>query len=128
MTLAPDRAAPVELNDQADAAVVRVRADLDNAVSEHLRRVLAEVIDRRAHVVVDLAAAPTVDPAGLAVLVRAHRKARRNDCVLCLVAPSRFVRTVLHTMHIDGVFPQFSDCASALAWLRQGSPALSTGR
>ncbi|MDI5943965.1 STAS domain-containing protein, partial [Micromonospora sp. DH15] len=49
------------------------------------------------------------------LLVRAHQEARQRGVVLCLAAPSRFVRTVLHTMRLDGLFPTFADQQEALA-------------
>jgi anti-sigma B factor antagonist len=107
----------VELTGHPGAAVVRVHADLDDQVAALLRDTLADAVDRYGDVVVDLAGAHTLDPAGLGVLVRAHRHARRRDGNLCLAAPSRFVVAVLHTMHVDGVFPIFDDCPSALRWL-----------
>jgi anti-anti-sigma factor len=113
---------PVELTGHPGAAVVLVRADLDDQVAVLLRDTLADAVDRYGDVVVDLAGAHTVDPAGLGVLVRAHRQARRRDGNLCLAAPSRFVVAVLHTMHVDGVFPIFDDCASALRWLDDDDP------
>jgi anti-sigma B factor antagonist len=42
--------------------------------------------------------------------------------VVVLAGPSRFVITVLHTMHVDGLFPIFDDCPAALDWLRADSP------
>jgi anti-sigma B factor antagonist len=99
------------------AAVLHIHADIDAALAPGLREILADVIDRYAHVVVDLSEVPTLDPAGLAVLVRAHRRARRLNGWVCFAAPSRFVVTVLHTMHVDGVFPIFDDCPEALEWL-----------
>ena len=99
------------------AVVVRVRSDIDVTVTPALRRTLGEAVDQSTHVIVDLAEAPTMDSTGLAVLVRAHCRARRQDGNVCLVAPSRYVVTVLHTMKVDGCFPMFADCASALQWL-----------
>lgn len=99
------------------AAVLHIHADIDATVVPRLRQILADMVDRHAHVVIDLAEVPTLDPEGLAVLVRAHRRARRLNGWVCFAAPSRFVVTVLHTMHVDGIFPIFSDCASALDWL-----------
>jgi hypothetical protein len=51
------------------------------------------------------------------------RTARHRGGVLCLVAPSRYVLTVLHTMHVDGVFPTFADGVAAFSWLRRGDLA-----
>jgi anti-anti-sigma factor len=111
----PGRRAPsVELEERPHAAVIHVRADIDAAVAPCLRQTLADAVDRHAWVIVDLAEAPTLDSTGLGVLVRAHRRARRRDGTVCFAAPSRYVMTVLHTMHVDGVFPTFDDCSSAL--------------
>jgi anti-anti-sigma factor len=98
MAAPADAALPVELDERLHAAVVRVYGDLDAALAPALRQVLADAVDRHSDVVVDLAHAPTVDPAGLSLLVRAHRHARRCDGTMCFVAPSRYVLTVLHTM------------------------------
>jgi anti-sigma B factor antagonist len=104
--------------------VVHIHGDLDEALAPELRETLGAAVECSADVVVDLSEAPIVDPAGLGVLVRAHRRARRQGGNLCLVAPSRFVLTVLHTMHVDGVFPIFDDCVSALGWLGADTAAL----
>jgi anti-sigma B factor antagonist len=104
-----------------DAAVVRVRADVDATVADALRRAIAEAAEHYRHVILDLADAPTLDSAGLGALVRAHKHARQRDAVLCFAGPSRYVVTVLHTMKVDGLFPTFDDIASALDWLRVGA-------
>jgi anti-anti-sigma factor len=72
--------------------------------AESVRRALAEAATVGDRVLVDLAEVEVIDSAGLGLLVRAHQEARRDGRRLCLVAPSRFVRTVLHTMRLDGVF------------------------
>lgn len=112
----------VELDERLDAVVVRVRAGIDATVAPTLREGLTEAVDRHPHVVVDLSAVPTLDDVGLGLLVRAHRRARRRAGVVVLAGPSRFVITVLHTMHVDGLFPIFDDCPAALDWLRADSP------
>ncbi|MFI6064235.1 STAS domain-containing protein [Micromonospora sp. NPDC051227] len=60
------------------------------------------------------------DPTGLGLLVRAHPDARERGVTLCLAAPSRFIRTVLHTMRLDGAFPIFDSRDDALAELSVG--------
>ncbi|GAA0805674.1 STAS domain-containing protein [Spirilliplanes yamanashiensis] len=115
---APPAERLVTLDLLADAAVVGVRAGVDAGVTGELRAALTAAVDGPGHVVLDLGDAPTVDPAGLALIVRAHRRARRRGTVLCLAAPSRYVVTVLHTMRLGGLFPTFADRPSALHWLR----------
>jgi anti-anti-sigma regulatory factor len=60
-----------------------------------------------------------IDPVGLAVLLRARRRARSRDGVLCLVEPPPFVVTMLRTVQLDQAFPTFAGRSSALAWLRE---------
>jgi anti-sigma B factor antagonist len=116
----------IETEAHGDAAVVRIRSDIDMTVADPLRRALTDAVDRYGNVVLDLADAPTLDSAGLGALVRAHKHARHADAVLCFAGPSRYVVTVLHTMKVDGLFPTFDDCPTALDWLTisDAEPAL----
>ena len=100
-----------------------MHGNLDVTMAPDLREALCWAVDRHSAVVVDLAGSPRVDPAGLGVLIRAHGRSRQRGGVLCLVQPSRFVLTVLHTMHVDGVFPIFDDCVTALRWVRAEAAA-----
>jgi anti-anti-sigma factor len=107
----------IELTTREQDALVRVHGDLDIEMAADLRSALGWAVDRHHGVVVDLSGVPRLDSAGLGVLVRALGRARHHAGVLCLVGPSRFVRTVLHTMHVDGVFPIFDDCVTAFRWI-----------
>ena len=108
-------AATVQLHEHPGVAVVHV----SSAVTPELRETLFDAVDQHRHVVVDLGAVSTLDDVGLGLLVRAHQRARRRDGIVCFAGPSRFVITVLHTMHVDGLFPIFDDCDAALAWLTE---------
>ncbi|MGR6320263.1 STAS domain-containing protein [Micromonospora soli] len=80
-----------------------------------VRRALAESVTFGDRMLVDLAEVEVLDSAGLGLLVRARQQARQDGRRLCLVAPSRFVLTVLHTMRLDGVFPVFDSRTRALS-------------
>ncbi|MFR9777188.1 STAS domain-containing protein [Micromonospora sp. MS34] len=80
-----------------------------------VRRALAETVAVGERELVDLTEVAVIDPTGLGLLVRAHRDARQRGRRLCLVAPSRFVLTVLHTMRLDGLFPIFDSRTRALS-------------
>ncbi|MBB5827054.1 STAS domain-containing protein [Micromonospora carbonacea] len=82
---------------------------------DRLRAALRDAVEFDGRAVVDLHDMEQIDPAGLGLLVRAHQEARQRGVVLCLAAPSRFVRTVLHTMRLDGLFPTFATRQEALA-------------
>ncbi|MFG1891585.1 STAS domain-containing protein [Micromonospora sp. NPDC049051] len=103
-----------------DVPVVTAPGDTD--VNE-LRLALREAVDVCGHVVVDLTRVRLIDAGGLALLVRAHRDARERGAVLCLAAPSRFIRTVLHTMRLDGLFPVFASPEEAVRRLSPGGAA-----
>ncbi|MEU8167173.1 STAS domain-containing protein [Micromonospora sp. NPDC049004] len=107
-----------------DATVVTTTGDIDLHTGEALRAALRDAVDADGPVVVDLSRVHVIDSTGLGLLVRAHLDARERGVTLCLAAPSRFIRTVLHTMRLDGVFPIFDSRDDALA--RTPRPALST--
>lgn len=104
-----------------DATVVTATGDLDLDTGDTLRAALHHAAEMGRHVVVDLGGVHVIDSTGLGLLVRAHQDARERGVSLCLAAPSRFVRTVLHTMRLDGIFPIFDSRAAALAHLAAGS-------
>ncbi|MBQ1074483.1 STAS domain-containing protein [Micromonospora sp. C31] len=106
-----------------DVAVVAAAGDIDADTADELRAALRQAVDVCGHVVVDLTRVHLIDAGGLALLVRAHRDARERGVVLCLAAPSRFIRTVLHTMRLDGLFPIFASPQEAVRRLSPGGSA-----
>ncbi|MDG4797508.1 STAS domain-containing protein [Micromonospora sp. WMMD1082] len=108
--------------------VVTADGGLDPDAGDALRAALRGALDVGGTVVVDLARVQVIDSVGLGLLVRAHRDVRERGGRLCLAAPSRFIRTVLHTMKLDGVFPIFDGLDDALTKLRaaavQDAPAV----
>ncbi|WP_433125447.1 STAS domain-containing protein [Micromonospora sp. CA-240977] len=98
-----------------DATVVTATGDIDLDTGDALRAALREAADASGPVVVDLSRVHVIDSTGLGLLVRAHLDARERGATLCLAAPSRFIRTVLHTMRLDGVFPTYDSRDDALA-------------
>jgi anti-sigma B factor antagonist len=96
---------------------VALTGDLDLDVVGEVREALYDACDSGRHVVLDLERVTLIDSTGLGALVRAHQHAKRNGRMLCLVRPSRFVVTVLHTMRLIRIFPSFIDHAGVSAWL-----------
>jgi anti-sigma B factor antagonist len=119
------QALPVSAGDVCDvrddagtrARVVVLRADLDQRVTDEVRTALVEATAAGRNVVIDMHNAGVIDSAGLGLLVRAHRDAKHRGAAVHLVAPSRFVVAVLHTMHLDTVFPIYPDQRAALSAL-----------
>ncbi|WKU06652.1 STAS domain-containing protein [Micromonospora sp. HUAS LYJ1] len=107
-----------------EVAVVTAAGDLDLATGDALHGALAEAVGADRHVVVDLVRVHLIDSTALGELVRARQDARQRDRRLSLAGPSRFVRTVLHTMRLDRVFPVFDTRRAAVDWSRSAA----TGR
>lgn len=101
-----------------DAVVVTPLVDLDAGFAETLRDGLTAAFETGCHVLLDLHAAHLIDSAGLGLLVRAHQEAKHRGGSLRLVAPSRYVLTVLHTMRLDTVFASHPDEETALQAVR----------
>lgn len=108
----------IQVHNDLDAVVVTPLGDIDAAFVETLRDGLTAAVSTSRHVVLDLHAAHLIDSAGLGLLVRANQEAKHRGGSLCLVAPSRYVLTVLHTMRLDTVFPTYPDEEAAFRALR----------
>ena len=106
-----------------EVTVLTDDGELGADAGEALRAALRGAVSLSGTVVVDLVRVQVIDSVGLGLLVRAHREVRDRGERLCLAAPSRFIRTVLHTMKLDGVFPIFVSLDEALTQLRAQDPA-----
>ncbi|QOC91722.1 STAS domain-containing protein [Micromonospora craniellae] len=112
---------PTGVGGADEPPVVGVGGEATTGPEDALRVALRQAVDVHGTVVVNLDGVHVIDSAGLGLLVRAHREVRERDGRLCLAAPSRFIRTVLHTMKLDGVFPIFESLDEAVAQLRQAA-------
>jgi len=108
----------IEVHDDVNAVVVTPLVDIDAGVTETFRDGLTVAANTRQHIVLDLHAVHLIDSAGLGLLVRSHQEAKHNGGSLSLVAPSRFLLTVLHTMRLDTIFPTYPDRDAAFRALR----------
>lgn len=108
---------PPVVREADDHVIVELHGDQDLLVEEALREALADACARGCHVLVDLSAVRLIDSTVLGLLVRAHQDVKRHRHFLCLVAPSRFVVAVLHTMRLRSVFPDFATREEAANWL-----------
>jgi len=115
----------VAVQNDGEAAIVKLTGDLDLAAAD-LRSALSDACERGGHVVLDLSEVTLIDSASLGALVRAHQYTKRNGRALCLVAPSRFIVTVLHTMRLLRIFPILGTVEQARIWLQNIDPSTAT--
>ncbi|MEU4567893.1 STAS domain-containing protein [Micromonospora sp. NPDC023956] len=115
----------VDVEELPEAVVLTPSGDIDVLVADVLREALAAALTGDRDVVLDLHRVGMLDSTALGLLVRAHREARQQGRSFCLVAPSRFVLTVLHTMRLASVFLVFDHRPQALACLAADRPGLS---
>ena len=97
--------------------VVTAPAEIEVATAEHLRIVLLRAAARRpAAIVVDMTRTRFCDSAGLAVLVRAHRRAVAGGGELRLILPADGAVSRIFTItSLDRVIPVFGSLDEALA-------------
>jgi anti-sigma B factor antagonist len=108
-------------HDSLDTVIITPLTDVDAEASAVLREALEQALEVHQHLVVDMHAAEVIDSAGLGMLVRVHQHAKQRGGTLTLAAPSRYVRTVLHTMRLEGVFAIAENTGAVLDTLHQSN-------
>ncbi|MEV4704322.1 STAS domain-containing protein [Actinoplanes sp. NPDC049316] len=119
--------AHVALTVTSPAVLIRVTGDIDLDLVPDLRTGLETAVALRPYVIVDLTAARTVDSLGLGALVRGRSAARQRGGDLLLVAPSRFVQTVVRTMRLHRAFRMFDTVPQAITAALAADDAVPSG-
>ena len=95
--------------------VVAVTGEIDLFTApEFKQRVSAPIDAGRTHVVVDLTATTFIDSSSLGVLIGAHRRLRRLNGTLVIVANSAQIAKTFRITGLDGVFTIVSSLEQAL--------------
>ncbi|WP_300614451.1 STAS domain-containing protein [Trebonia sp.] len=108
-------------------AMVKVRGELDIATADQAYAYLRDVVDNQdGPVTMNLAELTFCDAAGLGVLARVARHARRTGRSLKLTAARPSLLRIMHITGMDETFPEVRVPAlSIIAWPRQA--AVSAG-
>ena len=100
---------------QAQALVVTVPAEIDMANADDLAGQLAATLAPGVPAVIaDMTATRFCDSTGIAMLLRARKRAMANGTNL-RVLPSPAVLQVMHVLGVDAVLPTFHSLDEALA-------------
>lgn len=102
-------------------ATVQVRGELDIATADQAYAYLRDVVDNQdGPVTMNLAELTFCDAAGLGVLARLARYARRSGHSLRLTAARPSLLRIMHITGMDEAFPEVRNPAlSLIAWPRQ---------
>lgn len=93
-----------DTREEKGALVVAFSGDVDLDASPTARKVLLAAVDRRMPVLVDLSGIGYIDSSGIACLVEAYQKSRRNNTLFALVSVSDAALRVLQLARLDKVF------------------------
>ncbi|UGS36583.1 STAS domain-containing protein [Capillimicrobium parvum] len=117
----PPDAEPFSLSlSHADGvAVVAVHGTVDLYTARELRGLLNDTLPRsRGTVLLDLSESTFVDSSGLAALIAAHRRARRDGGLLVVVNRDREIARLLEVTGLDSLLSVAADRREAIDLLR----------
>jgi RNA polymerase sigma-70 factor (sigma-E family) len=96
--------------------------EIDLVNAPEIRDRLCAVIDSAAPgLIVDMSATTFCDSTGLAVLLRAYRRAQARGVWLRLVVPHPHVRKMVRLVSLDGLIPVHTSVAEAVATAHRGA-------
>jgi anti-sigma B factor antagonist len=101
-------------------SVVFAVGEIDLAASPVMRQAMAEAVESRRHLIVDLSAVSFLDSTGLGVLIRTQKTIAATHKSMSLVGPIGMVAKVLNITRIDEAIPVHPNLDTALGATRVG--------
>jgi anti-sigma B factor antagonist len=92
----------VSLAERGSSVVIRVRGEVDTATAPQMGQAIDAQMERRRRVVLDLSEVEFMDLHGLAVLMRASRRARTDGGSFAVERPSPVVVRLFELVRLDG--------------------------
>lgn len=89
--------------------VVHVQGEVDAATAPRMGEAINRLLTRRRRVVVDLELVDFMDLHGLAVIMRAARKARAEGGSFAIRRPAFCVRRLVELVHAENEIPMLPD-------------------
>jgi anti-sigma B factor antagonist len=102
------------VSEERGSVVVAFSGEVDLEHSPQAREVLLDQVGRRRRVLVDLSGVEYIDSSGIASLVEAFQKARKNGTEFALAAPNPAALRVLELARLDRVFRIFATLEEGL--------------
>jgi anti-anti-sigma factor len=92
----------VSVDDLGRVFVVRVQGEVDAATAPRMGETVNRLLARRKRVVLDLRDVDFMDLHGLAVMIRATRRARTDGASFSVARPAPCVRRLVSLVHAEG--------------------------
>jgi anti-sigma B factor antagonist len=92
----------VSLADRGSSVVIRVRGEVDTATAPQMGQAIDAQMERRRRIILDLSEVEFMDLHGLAVLMRASRRARTEGGSFAVERPSPVVVRLFELVRLDG--------------------------
>lgn len=89
--------------------VVRVQGEVDAATAPRMGETVNRMLARKQRVVLDLRNVDFMDLHGLAVMIRATRRARTDGGSFAIARPAPCVRRLVELVHAEGEVPILPD-------------------
>ena len=92
----------MSLADRGSSVVIRVRGEVDTATAPQMGQAIDAQMERRRRIILDLSEVEFMDLHGLAVLMRASRRARSEGGSFAVERPSPVVARLFELVRLDG--------------------------
>jgi anti-anti-sigma factor len=102
----------VSVDDLGRVTVVRVQGEVDAATAPRMGETVNRLLGKRKRVVLDMRDVDFMDLHGLAVVIRATRRARTDGGSFSIARPAPCVRRLVDLVHAEGevrILPDGSD-------------------
>jgi anti-anti-sigma factor len=104
----------VSVDDLGRVAVVRVQGEVDAATAPRMGETVNRMLARKKRVVLDLRNVDFMDLHGLAVMIRATRRARTDGGSFAIARPAPCVRRLVELVHAEDEVPILPDGSDPL--------------
>ena len=102
-----------QLREEHGALIVSLSGEVDLDHSPKARQVLLDCVGQKKNVVVDMGAVTYIDSSGVASLVEAFQRAKKNGTGFALVLLSPAAMRVLKLARLDKVFTMYDSLQEA---------------
>jgi len=94
--------------------IVALIGEIDLETSPKARQILLDTVDQSAKVLIDMGSVTYIDSSGIATLVEAFQRAKKNRGQLAFICLNPAVVRVLSLARLDKVFAIHADIESAI--------------